>query len=60
MSKELFMAAHDQLIEEYLEAHPDADWSQAYDATSDAASYRMRENVADMIDIARLRAKEER
>ena len=58
MSKELFMAAHDQLVEEYLEAHPNADWSEAYEATADAASHRMRENIADMIYMARLRAKE--
>ena len=60
MSKELFMAAHEQLVEEYLEAHPDADWSEAYEKTSDAAYKRMTENVADMIDAARDRAKYER
>lgn len=58
MSKELFMAAHEQLVEEYLADHPDADWSEAYEKTADAAGDRYRDNVADMIDMARLRAKE--
>lgn len=57
MSKELFMSAHEQLIEEYMAEHPDADWHEAYEKTADAATDRMRDNVADMIDGARLRAK---
>ena len=59
MSKELFMAAHEQCVEEYLEEHPDADWAEAYEATADAAGKRYIENVADMIDQARDRAKYE-
>ena len=59
MSKELFMVAHEQCVEEYLEENPDADWSTAYEATADAAGKRYRENVADMIDQARDRAKYE-
>ena len=56
--KELFMAAHEELIEEYLEAHPDADWSTAYERTGDAAGSRYRDKFADMVDEARMRRKE--
>ena len=57
MSKELFIIAHEQCIEEYLEEHPDATEAEAYEATADAAGKRYIENVADMIDQARERAK---
>lgn len=58
MSKELFMAAHEQLIEEYLEAHPDATEDEAYEATADGAWDRMRDNIADQIDYLRMKRKE--
>jgi hypothetical protein len=57
MSKELFFKAHEQLIEEYLEAHPEATESEAYERTTDAAYERMRDMYADMVDEARDRAK---
>lgn len=60
MCKEMFIAAHEELIEEYLAEHPDADWSEAYEATADAAGDRYSDKFADMIDTARLRAKEGR
>ena len=50
MSKEHFMAAHEELVEEYLDRHPDADWSQAYEATADAAYGRMQDRLGDQID----------
>lgn len=58
MSKELFMAAHEQLIAEYMDANPDADESRVYDLMADRAFDRMRDNIADQIDAARDRAKE--
>lgn len=58
--KELFIAAHEELVEQYLLDHPNADWSQAYEATADGAYGRMRDKFADMADTARLRAKEGR
>lgn len=60
MSKEHFIAAHDQLVNEYLDRHPNADWRTAYDKTADRAYDRMRNNLADLADTARLRAKEGR
>ena len=59
MSKELYIAAHEELVEEYLEAHPDASWDEAYEKTADAAWNRMRDKWADMIDAAKDRAKSE-
>ncbi len=57
MCKEWFMAAHEELIEEYLNEHPDADWGEAYKATEDKIQDRYAGNVGDMIDAARDRAK---
>lgn len=51
--KELYIAAHEELIEEYFEAHPDATEAEAYEATADAADERMSANLADRIDRAR-------
>ncbi len=58
MSKELWMAAHEQLIAEYMDEHPDADESEVYTRMADLASDRARENMADRIDYARMLAKE--
>ena len=57
MSKELFIDAHEELIDEYLEAHPNATEQQAYDATADAAYGRMTDRLGDMADAAHDRAK---
>lgn len=58
MSKELFIAAHEQLIERYLERHPNATEAEAYEKTADGAYDQYRDNYADMIDRARQRAKD--
>jgi hypothetical protein len=55
--KELFIEAHEELVDEYLEAHPTATWQQAYDRTADAAYGRMTDGLADMADTLRDRAK---
>lgn len=58
MSKELYIAAHEELIAEYLEAHPNATEAEAYERTADQAMDRMRDKYADMIDDARQRRKD--
>lgn len=58
MSKEIFIAAHEELIEEYLETHPGATEAEAYDKTADAANDRYRDKFADMVDAAKQRAKD--
>jgi hypothetical protein len=60
MSKEAFIAAHEELIEQYLERHPSATEAQAYDRTADAAYGRMTDKLADMADHLRQQAKDER
>ena len=57
MSKELWMAAHEQLIDEYLIEHEDAYWVEAYEKTADLAHDRYIDMAAGMIDAARDRAK---
>lgn len=59
MSKEWFMAAHERLIEEYLMEHPDADWTEAYEATADRAYDRMRDDIADKADALKQQRKYE-
>lgn len=58
--KELFISSHEELIEEYLEAHPGATEKEAVDATADAAFTRMQDKYADMIDYVRYLRKEGR
>jgi hypothetical protein len=58
MSKELFIAAHEELIERYLENHPNATEAEAYDRTADRAYDRMTDKMADMADTLRQRAKD--
>jgi hypothetical protein len=50
VGNEHFDKAHEQLVEEFLESHPEADWTEAYEKTGDLAYERMRDNLADMID----------
>jgi hypothetical protein len=59
MSKEIFIAAHDQLIEEYFEQHPDATEREASEATEGKIQDRYGDMIGDMIDAARDRAKYE-
>jgi hypothetical protein len=56
--KEFFIEAHEELIAEYLEDHPDATEDEAYEATSDAAYGRMTDNLAAMGDAYRTQQKE--
>lgn len=58
--KDLFIAAHEEMIEEFLLDHPEATWDQAYEATADGAYERMKDKYASMVDEAHDRAKDER
>lgn len=57
--KELYIDAHEELIEQYLLDHPDADRDEAYDKTADRAYDKMVDKYTDMIDAAKQRAKDE-
>jgi hypothetical protein len=58
VSKELFIASHEILIERYLESHPNATEAEAYDKTADLAYNHMTDRLADMADMLRQRAKD--
>jgi hypothetical protein len=56
MSKEFYMAAHEELVDEEMQ-RTGCDWQTAYERTADAAYDRMNDRFADLIDAARDRAK---
>jgi len=58
MSKELFIACHEALVEQYMDENSTDDWHAAYDATADKAYDRMRDVLADRADDLRQRRKE--
>ena len=58
MSKELFMAAHEELVDEEME-RTGCDWQTAYERTADYAYTRMVDRLADMADSYRDRMKEQ-
>lgn len=56
--KELFIEAHEELMAEYLETHPNASELEAYDATEYAVQSRYQDKLGDMIDAAHDRMKD--
>ena len=60
MSKEAFIRAHEQLIAEYQELHPEADWTEVYEKIADLAHECSIDNLADFVDEFKNRAKYER
>ena len=58
MSKELWIQAHDELVEEFLEEYPDATWEEAYDKCAEHASERMGDNLASLGDQLRKELQE--
>ena len=58
MSKELYMAAHEELIEQYIDKNPSATEDEAYDRTADAAYFHMADKLADMADRLRKERQE--
>lgn len=58
MSKDLYIAEMERIMADLIDLGVPED--QAYDLASERAYPAMRERLADMADIARLRAKEGR
>ena len=50
MTKDFYIAAHDELIEKYLEANPGATEEEACEKTADAAWDRMVGFLSDEAD----------
>lgn len=59
MSKDLWIEAHERLIADYMDKHPKADWSRAYDATAPLVDESMVDDIAAKIDELRDRRKYE-
>ncbi len=53
--KEMYIEELERAIQRHMAAHPRASWQDAYDAVADEAYERLRERLADMIDMARSR-----
>ncbi len=56
--KERWLAMHERMTNEYLDANPSADWATAYERTADGVQERVIDDAAAEIDAARDRAKE--
>ena len=54
MNEELYIAAHERLIEEYLNEFPCATWHEAYRKTADFAHTAMIDALARQVAEARL------
>ena len=59
MTKALYIAAHERLVAEEM-ARTGCDWTAAYERTADRAYDAMRDDLADMADDLRQRAKDGR
>jgi hypothetical protein len=59
MSKDLYIAAHEELIGEYLERHPNATEAEAYDKCADRAYDHMVDKLADRADMLRKERQEQ-
>jgi len=55
--KELYIVAHEELIEEAMGADPCLDERKAYDMTADKAYDRLIDKLADIGDYERLRRR---
>lgn len=58
MSKDLWLAEHERLVAEEMEAYPDMTWTEAYERTAPRVDASLRDRLADMADFAKDRAKE--
>ena len=58
MGKDAWIAAHEELIEEFLESHPDIGYDAAYDLTGHFVDDRLADHFASQLDHARMMSKE--
>lgn len=55
-SKDIYMREHERLVG--IAEDEGMDWTEAYEATADAAWDAMRDRFADMVDAARQQGKD--
>lgn len=48
--KEIYISAHEEMMDEYMEQHPDTTKEEAYERTADAAWDRMNDKLAAIAD----------
>jgi hypothetical protein len=48
--KDLWLKIHEELVAEYLEAHPGVSWSAAYDLTADRVNDRLIDQYSAAVD----------
>lgn len=60
MSNPIYDAAMENFIDDYLDEHEDADWTEAYDAWCKDGDQAYAEYYADRVDEARQRMKDAR
>lgn len=60
MSKELYEAAMETFIDDYMDEHPDADWTEAYSAWCHVDQEYTTDFIADRADAAWQRQKDSR
>jgi hypothetical protein len=58
MSKELWCQVHEELVAEYLDAFPNADWTTAYESTAEMVDARLADKLADLYDQRRMEQRE--
>ena len=56
--KDLWIAEHERLTNDYMDRHPRASWDEAYNKTSDHVDNSLRDRLADMADLERMKKKE--
>ena len=56
--KDLWLKMHEELVAEYLEAHPGVSWSTAYELTAEHVNDRLIDKYSAMVDYERMAAKE--
>lgn len=58
MSKEQWFRTYERMIAEYCSDNPGATWTEAHEKVAHEVDDRMREDMADKIDMERMRRKE--
>ena len=56
--KDLWLKMHEELVAEYLDAHPGVSWSTAYELTAEHVNERLIDKYSAMVDYERMVSKE--
>lgn len=52
--KDLWLKMHEELVAEYLDAHPGVSWSTAYELTAEHVNDRLIDKYSAMVDWAQM------